>query len=270
MADVPATVLIEDAAASVEAARIRAGEPWCVWQVAGLQYYDYGAEGLDGAPIRPVEGDRLNLVRAPENPADANAVEVWWRNDVRLGHLPRELAAIVAKHLDAGVPLRAYVADGGNGRSWSARALLVGEAVRYIHERRIGREVADGISSHWAAERTAEQRRRRVGQSAGQRFEERLLRVREVRMVQAVAAFRRAVPPDMEEILPSLPPVGKEGDLAIVERAIRCSRSTARRLAMDAGAPLRVLRRGCYSDGTVVTVTPALRAAMGEWIAHHR
>ncbi len=113
--------------AGVEIEALRRGEPWLDTTVAGLQFYDYaGIDELTGEPLIPAAGDRLSLVREPENPHDPNAVEVWWRNGIRLGHLPRLVAAAVAGPLDAGVALRAYVAHGGDGEAWSARALLVG------------------------------------------------------------------------------------------------------------------------------------------------
>ena len=153
--ELPATVLLPDVEAAVEVDCIRAGAAWCHSQVAGLQFYDYGKEGLDGAPIRPVEGNRLNLVRSPSNLSDKYAVEVWWRNDKRIGHLPREVAAVVAKWMDQGHWLRAYVADGGNGRPWSAKVLLVGEPVRHYHDNRTGRAAAAARSIDEAGRRHA-------------------------------------------------------------------------------------------------------------------
>ncbi|MFC6048541.1 HIRAN domain-containing protein, partial [Methylobacterium hispanicum] len=126
--ELPGVVLLEGVDAAIEADRIHAGEPWAGCEIAGLQFYDYSTEGLDGDPVRPRAGDRLVLVRAPDNEHDGNAVEVWWRNDIRLGHLPRGVAREVAPHMDAGAPLRAYVIDPGTGEAWTARALLVGPA----------------------------------------------------------------------------------------------------------------------------------------------
>lgn len=114
---------------------IRIGQPWAETAIAGLQFYDYGTPGLSGKPVSPALGDRIVLVRAPDNQNDANAIEVWWRNSVRLGHLPRELAAEVAPRLDAGAPCRAYVLSPGNGEPWSAWALILGEAVRPAYDR---------------------------------------------------------------------------------------------------------------------------------------
>ncbi|CAO4181082.1 HIRAN domain-containing protein [Methylorubrum populi] len=128
-----------DAAAELPA--LRAGSvPWLSCAIAGLQFYDYGAvDELTGEPLIPAAGDRLHLVREPANPHDPNAVEVWWRNGIRLGHLPRFVAAEVAGPLDAGVALRAYVANGGDGEAWSARALLVGPAAAALHGRHVDR-----------------------------------------------------------------------------------------------------------------------------------
>ncbi len=75
--------------AGVEIEALRRGEPWLDTTVAGLQFYDYaGIDELTGEPLIPAAGDRLSLVREPENPHDPNAVEVWWRNGIRLGTCP--------------------------------------------------------------------------------------------------------------------------------------------------------------------------------------
>ncbi|MBE7198948.1 MAG: HIRAN domain-containing protein [Parafilimonas terrae] len=144
--DLPNIAGLDETEVAAERSRLEAGEPWCTSELAGLQFYDYGTAGLDGGSVIPRDGDRLNLVRAPENQHDGNAVEVWWRNSIRLGHLPRRVAAIVAGPLDAGVQLRAYVAAGGTGEAWSAKALLVGEPVRELHEKRIEHAVERGLS----------------------------------------------------------------------------------------------------------------------------
>ncbi|GJD87193.1 hypothetical protein BHAOGJBA_0693 [Methylobacterium hispanicum] len=269
MAEIPAVALIENSDAAEEADRLRNGEPWHMSSVAGLQVYDYGTEGLDEQPVRPREGDRLHLIRAPENPYDENAIEVWWKNSIRLGRVPRDLAAQLAWRLDEGQVLRAYVANGGDGSAWSARALFVGEAVRHIYERRRDREIANGVDAHWYAERCDEERRRRVGQDHGRQFELRIHAVREARMAQAVAVFRRAITADMTEVEARMPAAGEKHELIMLESAVGCSRSTGKRLAARAGAPVRVARPGCYSDGSYVNVTPALRTALAEWAARH-
>ncbi|WP_279356771.1 HIRAN domain-containing protein [Methylobacterium indicum] len=127
--ELPSAVLLADTDAAVEADRIRAGELWHDAPVAGLQFYAYGERGLNGEPIRPRLGQRLGLVRAPDNAFDGYAVEVWLGNGVMLGHLPADVAGWVAGPLDAGRPLRAYCAHPGDGTAWSMRILLVGEAL---------------------------------------------------------------------------------------------------------------------------------------------
>ncbi|WP_158871481.1 HIRAN domain-containing protein [Antarcticirhabdus aurantiaca] len=123
---------LRDTPAGVELDRIGASEPSYETAIAGLQFHAYaGPDGLGGL-VMPSAGDRLSLVRAPENPHDTNAIEVWWRNSHRLGHLPRLLAADLSPAMDAGASVRAYVLDAGTGGAWSARVLLVGEGLIHI------------------------------------------------------------------------------------------------------------------------------------------
>lgn len=94
--------------------------------VAGLQYYDY--DRLDDllGRLRPSAGDRLQLVRQPQNPYDANAVELRWRNgQFLLGHLPRQIAAQISPLIDAGQAIRGYALNPGTGQSWSVWVVLV-------------------------------------------------------------------------------------------------------------------------------------------------
>src|SRR3989304_4481039 len=51
-------------------------------------------------------GDRLALVREPDNPHDPNAVRVEWRGR-KLGYVPRRENAALAWGLDRGTPMRA-------------------------------------------------------------------------------------------------------------------------------------------------------------------
>ena len=65
--------------------------------LAGFQYY--------GGKIlwdEMKEGDRLTLVREPDNRHDAGAVRVEWRGE-KLGYLPRADNAALAAHMDRGV-----------------------------------------------------------------------------------------------------------------------------------------------------------------------
>lgn len=138
--------VLADTPAGDERAAIEAGAPHLIVAIAGNQYYEYWKDdGLDGK-VTPRGGDRLVLTRDPESAYDPNAVCVFWRNGVQLGHLPRTVAAYVAPHMDAGVPLRAYVWSPGDGRPWSMTALLVGAPLREVMDEEIaavGREVAD-------------------------------------------------------------------------------------------------------------------------------
>ncbi|MCE2948101.1 MAG: HIRAN domain-containing protein [bacterium] len=53
-------------------------------------------------------GDRLALVREPDNPHDRNAVRVEWRQ-VKLGYVPRRDNPQVARQMDLGAALEARV-----------------------------------------------------------------------------------------------------------------------------------------------------------------
>lgn len=124
---------LPESVAAIEARRLAAGEPTAAVRLAGMQYHAYGRDdGLEGI-VSPCRGDRLQLVREPENPADENAVGVWWRNEHRIGHLPRRIAADVAPGMDEGERLRAYLYEEGDGSPWSAEVFLIGTAVERIH-----------------------------------------------------------------------------------------------------------------------------------------
>jgi HIRAN domain-containing protein len=70
---------------------------------AGLRYHDAKAV-WDGLHV----GDRLALVREPDNPYDANAVRVEW-NGHKLGYIPRTENQAVARQIDRGNPLQARI-----------------------------------------------------------------------------------------------------------------------------------------------------------------
>ncbi|MEE7478754.1 HIRAN domain-containing protein [Methylobacterium hispanicum] len=267
--DLPGAVLLEGVDAAIEAGRIRAGEPWAGCEIAGLQFYDYDQIGLDGEPVRPRAGDRLVVVRAPDNEHDGNAVEVWWRNDVRIGHLPRGVAREVAPAMDAGLSLRAYVSDPGTGEAWTARALLGGPAAAELHGKNIAHATAQALDAWRWGERLAEMRREGDSRVRAERFEKRLKLARAARLAHAVNTFSARLPPEpIDDAL--LPPVGAGVELFEIERAIGCSRSTAKRLAAQAGARVAVSMRGWYATGSHVVVTEELRAVMAEWASRPR
>lgn len=65
-------------------------------------------------------GDRLELVREPDNPYDANAVRVEWRGHC-LGYVPRRDNAAVARQMDRGNALEARIALLRENRNRSMR-----------------------------------------------------------------------------------------------------------------------------------------------------
>ncbi|SFU51808.1 MULTISPECIES: HIRAN domain-containing protein [unclassified Methylobacterium] len=251
--------------AGVEIEVLRQGEPWVDASIAGLQFYDYGlVDELTGEPLIPAAGDRLSLVREPENPHDADAVEVWWRNGIRLGHLPRRVAAEIAGQLDAGVALRAYVAHGGDGEAWSARALLVGPAAEAFHGRYI-RHVVDAAFWRWEeGERSRVIREDRPSRERAQAFAREQARRRETRLLQAVNTLARA-PFEIEP-----PPVGAAREVYAIQAVLGCSRSTAFKIARGAGVEPRLHYRGWYCDAATVEFTPELVEAMQAWAAAPR
>ncbi|GGD87316.1 hypothetical protein GCM10011390_02530 [Aureimonas endophytica] len=119
---------------AIERPRLSAGEPHAAVSIAGLQFHGYGREDDLGGRVLPRRGDRLQLVREPENPVHAAAVGVWWRNNHRLGHLPWHVADLVAPDLDAGRSLRAYLWREGDGRARTAGVLLIGKPAEKLQE----------------------------------------------------------------------------------------------------------------------------------------
>ena len=83
--------------------------------LAGFRHHD----GRDAWPGMRT-GDRLELVREPDNPYDANAVRVEWRG-VKLGYVPRRDNAAVARQMDRGAPLEARIALLRENRNRSVR-----------------------------------------------------------------------------------------------------------------------------------------------------
>jgi len=71
--------------------------------LAGFRYHEAGAVWKD---MRV--GDRLELVREPDNPHDSNAVRVHWR-DRMLGYVPRSENAALAWAMDRGDPIIARI-----------------------------------------------------------------------------------------------------------------------------------------------------------------
>jgi len=72
--------------------------------LAGFQYY---AGKLQWDEMRV--GDKLTLVREPDNTHDPNAVRVEWKS-LKLGYLPRAENRAVAEELDKGGKVEARIA----------------------------------------------------------------------------------------------------------------------------------------------------------------
>ena len=83
--------------------------------LAGYRYYE--APALAGM-LRP--GERLDLIREPENPHDANAVRVEWQGR-KLGYVPRTANAALAWSMDGGQEFLARVVADGVRRSRRGR-----------------------------------------------------------------------------------------------------------------------------------------------------
>lgn len=108
-------------AATIHALPVPAVEAFFVVQrspLAGFRHYD-GPEFW--REIRA--GDRLELVREPENPYDAGAIRVEWRGH-KLGYVPQRDNAAIARQMDRGTPLEARVAALRQNRNRSLRIEL--------------------------------------------------------------------------------------------------------------------------------------------------
>lgn len=86
--------------------------------LAGFRYY--AGEDL-WQEMR--EGDRLGLVREPDNPHDAKAVRIEWRGQ-KLGYLPRAENQAVAAALDNGEAVDARIAKLRQHRNPWQRVLI--------------------------------------------------------------------------------------------------------------------------------------------------
>lgn len=63
-------------------------------------------------------GDRLELIRIPDNPSDPNAIKIFTRDRVKLGYVPRKDNPVLARLMDAGKLLYAVVAEKGWQGDW--------------------------------------------------------------------------------------------------------------------------------------------------------
>lgn len=76
--------------------------------IAGLEYYDVAAQQHTLTPGAP-----LTLRREPDNPHDANAIEVLTPSGAKLGYIPRHRNAPIAALMDADVHAAAEVVSVG-------------------------------------------------------------------------------------------------------------------------------------------------------------
>ena len=67
-------------------------------------------------------GDRVKLVRVPDNPSDPNAIKLYTRDGVKLGYVPRQENQILARLMDAGKLLYAVIRE----KSWRGAWLQLG------------------------------------------------------------------------------------------------------------------------------------------------
>jgi hypothetical protein len=99
----------------------RAAEAMIVVQRSPLAGFRHSEGRKVLRELRP--GDRLELVREPGNPYDANAVRVEWRG-VRLGYVPRRDNSPVARQMDRGAVLEARLSAVRENRNRSVRIEL--------------------------------------------------------------------------------------------------------------------------------------------------
>ncbi|MFZ2269768.1 MAG: HIRAN domain-containing protein [Azonexus sp.] len=88
--------------------------------LAGSQYY-----ALDACWSRIRVGDRLDLIREPDNRHDRQAIRVEWQGH-QLGYVPRRENRVIAGAMDAGEPLSARVSSiSDNENPWQRVAFEV-------------------------------------------------------------------------------------------------------------------------------------------------
>ena len=88
--------------------------------LAGSQFY---ALGDFWGEIKV--GDRLELVREPDNPHDSKAIRVEWRGH-KLGYVPRAQNGAIAAAMDAGDKLTARVSSRSDNKNpWQRLAFEV-------------------------------------------------------------------------------------------------------------------------------------------------
>jgi single-stranded-DNA-specific exonuclease len=103
------------------------------------------------------DGYDLELLRQPDNPADANAVAVRY-GDLHLGYVRAQIAKHIAPHIDAGTIYRARVASltGAVGEARASKELHRGVNIFVWREHAIAPTRArSGISAQWDGDEAA-------------------------------------------------------------------------------------------------------------------
>lgn len=96
--------------------------------VRGIDHYRGAVVETNASP-----GQRLELVREPGNPHDRNAVQVLVEERV-VGYINKQMAARVAKLMDAGVPLETVSLAGcPRGRNESRIQILAADPALILH-----------------------------------------------------------------------------------------------------------------------------------------
>lgn len=103
--------------------------PYFITAIAGLQFYDIEDEAFS-RDVQPKQAEKLLLVREPHNPYDKNAIEVRSMNgQYMLGHIPRDIAAVLADRIDELKDINAICFREYTGDTWSLSAMIYGNGV---------------------------------------------------------------------------------------------------------------------------------------------
>lgn len=244
---------LQECPLAVEATGLDAGEAWMTTRLAGLQFYSYNqSDGLEGA-VRPQFGDRLHLMRRPDNRADKNAVEIWWKNEFMIGHLPAHNAEEVAPLMDAGKALRAYVSDPGDGRAWSLEAILIGPAAEAQHTRWLEAEASGAMHEIYGPKYP-----RQIKRLAAMRFEDYFAQGRTTRLRDAVEVLS-TVP-----FSPDLPPAGESTTVEGIAAALGIGTGEAIGFVESAGIRAKARINYGKSQWRSIRISPRLAAAIEE------
>ena len=82
--------------------------------IAGVMYVDNFYEAIADVEI----GDKLTLVREPDNPNDGLAIRVQSERGDKLGYVPQRHNAVFSRLMDAGKRIFAKVSEYGEQNGW--------------------------------------------------------------------------------------------------------------------------------------------------------